>query len=1036
MWKAVVAAFLVGSTGTTAMAAPSRRSFLPVTSEIAELVREHYNVKISPGLYYQDQWEAKLIPELRITKLDKEERGIDLRYLRDDPTIQSLYRNDAWKGTDTEMTGRMGWVDRVAPDGRVVRELWLEKPNHERWMLAEHLKTELPSDARTPNRFMKIPQFFLTEKAGIVAFTPSWMLWHKKVNGDLLSRFDVNKGGEIYSAEPLKAFSREFETEAGEKNTLPLMNYSASTNQLLVATWPMIPLSDSAAVKPPREVDLVVLNLQTDKVNRVAAAIPWPFLLTNDGVWYVKRDAVRNNQNLIFQRLNWGSLRFDPEKIIHSFTAADGETHFHSDHYVYRDKGDGKDYVFNSEGTKIRVRIPESDFTSLKDDSTHQNLKELESFPIPARKALPLLRVGKDEPRAFHYQVNEQLSSVLSQSEKTWAQLVYQDGMLPNDSVMSFLWGIDSGHLEASPSIRVTEEVFVYETDRLLANRSESDVEDLFRRLAKVVDGTRSMLVLEDFPVRDPALATSTQAQQRVQIFAKIFGNCLKAGTCRVITTSRAEVFESIRKLHVLAFENGESILHPDWADNQRIDIARILVIPLEEKTGISFNKTSFMKAMQMAGQQRAEGKGKPLASPGWEEAYLKQLMAFALSEKRRFPEQTIVEINMAFLKRYENSRSGSVDSTFARQTRQIDFEKFNAFLKRNIAGKGNHRAIDEILLSLESQIMGDRPQEEGPPAFLLCGNTGVGKTTIAQLIAQYLLALGDEEKALLMSDEEVLLFHMGTNARVTFTFDPKSPQFQLIRSGGQGQVVIFDDIQDAEVPASIGVIGQILDKGWYKKNEPDQLSFKKVAAVFITTNWGADLIREGRLKDGTFIDQLRTYLMEDEKGPQIKEGMWARFRHSVYGLPDLTDWELLDVAFIVSSKLNLKYQAQKQVQFLVDPDLFIRFFDEAKESKGQGRDIARGILSEMPIATKKMELEGVRRILLTRGGSGKVIAKTDLDPDFDQPWKLAEAKYREYEEQGIDAYLDSLEQNSKRKDLQGLKARKIAEDENPEASQ
>lgn len=1038
IWRVTLFAQCIVVLGTTAVfAASSRRAFLPVTSTVSDKIFTLYKVRVKPGLYYQDQWDSKLIPELRITKLDKEKRGIDLRYLRDDAEIQELYQHDALRGTDVELTARVGWIDRVNSNGVEVRELWLEKPNHERWMLFQHRKKDYPSDEvnPSPNRMMGLPKYFLPEKEGIIAFTPNWILWHKKVNGALLSEFAINKEGEIDPSQKLKIYTREFENEAHDKSTLPLLNYSASAGKALMAIWPVVPVSDSPNVKPPKEVDLVVLNLQSDKVHRVATAIPWPFLLTNDGVWFLRRDAIQNAQKLIFQRLNWGSLKLDKEKIIHSYAGADGECHFYPDRYVFRDKGDGKDYVFNTEGTKIRLRIPEDEFISLKDESTVQDLRELGTFPIPPRRALPPLRMGKDEPRVFHHQVNEVLSSVLSQSEKTWAQLVYQDGMLPSESLMSFLWGLDSGHLDGSPSIRVTEEVFVYEADRLFANRTEADLEELMRVLAKVTDGTRSILVLEDFPVRDPALATSSVAQQRVQIFAKIFGRCLKAGTCRVVTTSRTEVFDSIRKLHVAAFENGDPVIHPDWADNQRIDIARILAISMEEKTGISFNKSSFMKAMQMCGLQKAEGKGKALASPGAEEAYLKQIFTFALSEKRRHPEQNIVEINMQFLKRFENSRSGSLESSFARQTRQIDFKNFSAFLKRNVAGKGNHRVIDEILASLESQLMGDRPQDEGPPAFLLTGNTGVGKTTIAQLVAKYLLALGDENKALLMADDDVILFHMSNNARVTFSIDPKGPQAKMIKEGGQGRVVIFDDIQEAEVPASIGVVGQILDKGWYKQGDPDQLNLKKVSAVFITTNWGADLIREGRLKDGSFEERLKAFLMDDDKGPHIKEGLWARFRNNIYALPDLTEWELLDVAFIVSTKLKIKYQAQKQIQFLVDPDLFIRFLDEARNSKGQGRDIARAILAEIPTATKKMELEGVRRILLTRSGTGKPVAKTDLDPDFEDRWALVEGTYREYEEQGIDAFLDSLEKQSKRKDLKGLKALKMADDENPEGS-
>lgn len=483
-------------------------------------------------------------------------------------------------------------------------------------------------------------------------------------------------------------------------------------------------------------------------------------------------------------------------------------------------------------------------------------------------------------------------------------------------------------------------------------------------------------------------------------------------------------------KVHPQVFTQGETVKHPELEDDMRFAVSRILSIPHQERTGIVFNQAGFQRAMQWCETEYADTQGVKLASPGYEGEFLRKLFRQAEAEKRRYPDENLTEIGSEFIRRLENGFSSAPAAVQA--LRRMDFQKLNRYLKRNTAGRSHHRVIDEITDGLETQLEGTRPANVGPPAFVLVGNSGVGKSHIALLVSQFFLAGGDEDKALLMGDDAAILFDMGFEAGTTFKIDPKTVQAQRLKSAPMGSIVVFDDIQKAERKSSIAVIGQILDKGYYGRGTSEQINFNKVGAVFLTTTWGSHLIQQGQAADGTFEEGLRRYLIEDAAGPQIDEGLWGRLSSHLYLLPDLKDWELIETAFIYSRNLSRRYLLRENIQVRVDPSIFVGLLDEAHERRGQGRDMVKGIINAFPVAAKQMRTEGVGRILLTKNQAGRYIAKTDLDADFKVRWDAVERTYRAYETSGIDSYLEAL-QISARADLKAMYAKKKADDENPE---
>jgi hypothetical protein len=1017
-------ALILGS--APALAQSTARAYLPVTDELAGLVLSKFKIRIEPGLYYTDPWKAKLIAELRLSKFEEEIRDIPLTYLQKDPVIVQLFRGDAWRGSDKDLSARIGWVNVFDDTGAKMRQLWLEKPNRERWLLYQHAVGAFPSSGNSPSRLIGIPRHFLRVTNGLVAFNPSWMLWHKVFDGPLTNEFNFVQDGEEAVQMPVKVIARTFEAN---ENEVPLVHYNARNEVLLAATWPQIP-SDGIA-ELPEEADIVAVNLSTHKTRKVMTAIRWPYLIDSSGIWNLREDPVRRVQQLVFYPLNWGTLKTAKSKVIHETDTSKGTFHFRAERFWYSEKGGG-DYAFTTEGGKVRLKLTESDFTPLDSADAGAKLRPFDQLPVKSGYPLQTLRSGAFEPRAFDAGLNSQLAIALGQASRTWANVVYEDGMFVDDVIQSFFWGIDTGHIDTGPELRQIDSVFSFSASELFSKKSDDNLKDIFARLKEAIDGTRTILYLRDFPVADPGAASSPDAQKHLQFFAQSFERCLNTGTCRVVTSMRREVFEAMSKTHPLSFQRSERIVIGPMDDMERLAVSRILSIPLQENSGILFNRAGFSRAMQLCASEFADARGAKLASPGFEEEFLRRFFRQAVAEKRKYPDQNLNELGVEFVKRLESGLQNAPASVQA--LRRIDFTRLNAFLKRNTAGRAHHRVIDEIADALETQITGTRPANVGPPAFVLIGNSGVGKSHIALLVAQYLMAGGDEDKALMMNDQDTLLFDMGYEAGSTFRIDPKSPPALKLKTSPAGSIAIFDDIQKAERKSSIAVIGQILDKGFYARGTAEQIDFNKIGAVFLTTTWGSHLIAQGKLKDGTFEEGLREFLIESEKGPQIDEGLWGRLSTHLYPLPDLRDWELLDAAFIFSRNLARRYDLAEGVGVRIDPAIFTGLLDQAHETKGQGRDMVKGIMKAFPVLGKQIRTEGVSRLVLTRSRAGKFVVKTDLDPDFKTEWARVDAFYREYNESGIDAYLRHLEATATRPDWKSLLQEKAKDDEQPES--
>jgi hypothetical protein len=282
-------------------------------------------------------------------------------------------------------------------------------------------------------------------------------------------------------------------------------------------------------------------------------------------------------------------------------------------------------------------------------------LRPFDQLPVRSGYPLQTLRSGSFEPRVFDADLNAQLSIALGQSSRTWGNVIYEDGMFADDVIQSFFWGDQQGHIDTGPELRHIDSVFSFNANELFSKKSDDNLKDIFARLKEAIDGTRTILYLRDFPVADPGAASSPDAQKHLQFFAQSFERCLNVGTCRIVTSMRREVFEALVKTHPLSFQRSERIVLGPMDDMERLDVSRILSIPLQENSGILFNRAGFSRTMQLCASEYANARRSKARLTRLRRGVSATIFPSGRSRKRKYPDQNLNELGVEFVKRLES---------------------------------------------------------------------------------------------------------------------------------------------------------------------------------------------------------------------------------------------------------------------------------------------------------------------------------------------------------------------------------------------
>ena len=301
--------------------------------------------------------------------------------------------------------------------------------------------------------------------------------------------------------------------------------------------------------------------------------------------------------------------------------------------------------------------------------------------------------------------------------------------------------------------------------------------------------------------------------------------------------------------------------------------------------------------------------------------------------------------------------------------------------LKRKVIGQ------DESIELLSRAICRTRAGLKDPKrpigSFLFLGPTGVGKTYLAKVLAEYLF---DDENALIRVDMSEFMEKFAVS-RMTGA----PPGYVGYEEGGQltekvrrrpYSVVLLDEIEKAH-PDVFNILLQILDDGHLTDGLGRKVDFKNTILI-MTSNLGTRLIRKGGYgfsskEDEIDYDSMKSGILEETKrmfNPEfinrIDEAVVFRplKREHIFGIIDLALDEMLSE--LRDKNIQILF-SDKAKEFLVD-----KGFDPIYGARQVRRTLRKYV--EDPIAEEllKKKISGNSQIFVRRKDDGLEFVEMD----------------------------------------------------------
>ncbi len=880
--------------------------FLMIDPRLAGEISAVSGKTILPGLLYTDQTMAEWRPDLRGALVG--EGSVD-------PT-----------GTGEERA-RVGYsVDKP-------QELWLITQNNLRYLLW--------SSEGKQNLIVENIRHYVPVKDGIVYFDANWFIHYRSLDRKKDIAYD------------LRAYTHTFNAQSGPT---PIYHYDAAQEKLAVANWtflPTTPVQDDTPQPEPFELSLIDFSAaeDLDQVLQLHRSLTWPFFLRANGLFRV--DTTKKELN--FQELNWLTSKLAPPTSVLSL------------------EGDYEVKQRNGEFTLMRNN-PTGPPTPLLVDSTGRFVRQtgrLDRFATVtdltdrAIAALPitpgvtdLLELPRPAPLYTSDRANAALSKALGGSRNTWAIVVYEDGQLPDAVVASFAQKVANGILPVSAGLRLIDRVWRIPGDTAFNSRDADDVEETFLSLFEAADGTRTLEVFADFPTKRSEAVDTVSAT--VENFWHYYERCITEGTCRIITTMRAEVYAELVRRFPNIVGQASVFEIPHLGGDERKKVAQVTRRALEQEYGKVLSHEAFDQILRYGATS-----SKGLQSPAKEEKLLREVFDWI---EESAPKTT--EIAATSVERFLNrERTGGTAQSF-------DIEGLRKYLLANMIG---HRDVIDRICDLL------RPLENGthfgpkPLYFTLLGTPGVGKSRITNLIANYLTG---PDSNLLIDFKEFK----------GFDGDAAKGVFQKIKSSpNRLRVVTLDDVDRASFN-DLDAFRGVFDNGYYAKGTPNEVPFTNTV-VILTANWGEKLILQDTNFDGTdFMENLRRDIVVDESKPQtdsnprgkISNRVWRVLSGKMLAMKPFSEGELLQLALKQAEERRQALAAVTAGKKLsIHPMALLKYVSQRRAATAGASDIQNSLDAEVfPAYEAPLQKRGVTQVILVPSRNS-ILAVTNLDATF-----------------------------------------------------
>ena len=251
--------------------------------------------------------------------------------------------------------------------------------------------------------------------------------------------------------------------------------------------------------------------------------------------------------------------------------------------------------------------------------------------------------------------------------------------------------------------------------------------------------------------------------------------------------------------------------------------------------------------------------------------------------------------------------------------------------LKRGFAGFATHRPIG---------------------SFLFLGPTGVGKTELVKVLAEFLFGRKDAVVRLDMSEytEKHSIARL-VGAQPGYVGHDQGGLLTEALRKRPFQIVLFDEIEKGH-PDVLNLLLQILDEGHLTDSKGRTVSFSN-AVVILTSNLGADALKRASAPTIGFgtptEDSFKTdaSVVLERAREQILPELWGRLDERQVFLP-LSRQELLQVTDLQLQSMRRVLYAEKQIDIRWNDEVRDLVLDKAKPDEFGARGIRQVVQNDV----------------------------------------------------------------------------------------
>lgn len=307
--------------------------------------------------------------------------------------------------------------------------------------------------------------------------------------------------------------------------------------------------------------------------------------------------------------------------------------------------------------------------------------------------------------------------------------------------------------------------------------------------------------------------------------------------------------------------------------------------------------------------------------------------------------------------------------------------------LKKRIVGQ--NEAITAVSNALRRSRAGIAEEQRPIGSFIFLGPTGVGKTELAKVLAEFMF---NDESSLVRVD---MSEYMEKHATSKLIGSP--PGYVGYEEGGQlteiirrkpYSVILLDEIEKAH-PDTFNILLQILEDGHLTDAKGRKVNFKNTI-IIMTSNIGSEVILslgkskghigfEGREGDGETLEQQEAY-------EQIRNMLHDHFRPEFLNrVDDIIIFNSLSEALIENivdmqlEKVAKRLHTQKRIDLKINKSakklLAQKGYDPAFGARPLKRVIQREILDELSMKIIKGEIQEESKVIID-ANKDKIVIK------------------------------------------------------------